>query len=141
MLAGVAAAGPLEDGIAAYESSDYKTALKLLRPLAEQGPAMAQVNLGAMYVEGAGVPQDYAEAVKWIRLAAEQGEAEGQLLLGGIVRLRQGRAAGLCRGGEVVPARGRAGPCRRPEQPRHPVRRGPRRRAGGLMSAPICGST
>ncbi len=48
-LAVPANAGPLEDGLAAYESKDYATALKLWRPLAEQGNADAQNNLGFMY--------------------------------------------------------------------------------------------
>ncbi|MCP4308492.1 MAG: tetratricopeptide repeat protein [bacterium] len=64
MLVGVAAAGPLEDGVAAYESGDYATALKLWRPLAEQGHAGAKANLGLMYANGRGVPQDLAEALR-----------------------------------------------------------------------------
>ncbi len=36
-LAVPANAGPLEDGVAAYERGDYAAALKFLRPLAEQG--------------------------------------------------------------------------------------------------------
>jgi TPR repeat protein len=46
-------ADPLEDGQAAYNRGDYATALKLLRPLAEQGNATAQNNLGWMYDQGA----------------------------------------------------------------------------------------
>jgi len=72
VLTGGAAAGPLHDGNAAAQRGDYATALRLWRPLAEQGDAAAQYNLGNMYVKGAGVPQDDAEAVKWYRLAAEQ---------------------------------------------------------------------
>ncbi len=88
MLTGVAVAGPFEDGVAAYKRGDYATALRLWRPLAEQGDADAQFNLGLMYANGEGVPQDYR------------------------------------RGGEVVPARRRAGPCRGPVQPRRHVRQG-----------------
>jgi len=62
---GTANAGPLEDGEAAYARKDYATALELFRPLAEQGDAQAQYNLGVMYDTGEGVPQDYALAVKW----------------------------------------------------------------------------
>ena len=62
----------------AYEREDYKTAYKLFLPLAEQGDAFAQYNLGLMYDQGLGVPQDYKEAVKWYRLAAEQGYADAQ---------------------------------------------------------------
>jgi uncharacterized protein len=46
-------AGPLEDGQAAYNRGDYATALKLFRPLAEQGNADAQNNLGWLYERGA----------------------------------------------------------------------------------------
>ena len=71
-------AGPYENGLAAYQRGDYATALKFWRPLAEQGVAQAQNNLGLMYANGQGVPQDYAEAVKWFRLAAEQGDVYTQ---------------------------------------------------------------
>ena len=37
-----------DDGVAAYERGDYKTALQQLRPLAEQGLADAQHKLGWM---------------------------------------------------------------------------------------------
>ena len=78
MLTGGAAAGPLEEGVAAYQRGDYATALRLWRPLAEQGDGLAQSNLGVAYDEGRGVGQDDAEAVKWYRLAAEQGYAGAQ---------------------------------------------------------------
>jgi len=38
--------------------------------------AQAQYNLGAMYKDGAGVPQDYKTAVKWFTLSAKQGYAK-----------------------------------------------------------------
>jgi len=68
------AAGPFEDGVAAYGGDDA-TALRLWRPLAQQGDAEAQNNLGHGYAQGQGVPQDYGEAVRWYRRAAEQGDA------------------------------------------------------------------
>ncbi len=52
------------------------------RKAAEQGDAVAQFNLGAVYAAGEGVPQDYAEALKWYRRAAEQGDAVAQFQLG-----------------------------------------------------------
>jgi TPR repeat protein len=81
-LAAPVAAGPLEDAAVAYSTGDYATALRLFRPLADQGVASAQAHLGSMYYEGKGVPQDYAEAVKWYRLAADQGEVLAQHNLG-----------------------------------------------------------
>jgi hypothetical protein len=43
----------------ASERGDYATALKEWTPLAEQGYADAQYNLGDMYRYGLGVPHDY----------------------------------------------------------------------------------
>jgi uncharacterized protein len=56
-------AGPLEDRLSAYDRGDYATALRVLRPLADQGYAEAQSNLGLMYENGNGVTQDFKEAV------------------------------------------------------------------------------
>ena len=79
---GTAWAGPLENATAAYRRGDYANALKIIRGLAEQGNALGQANLGAMYANGQGVAQDYAEALKWFRLAAAQGDASAQNSLG-----------------------------------------------------------
>ena len=76
-LSAAAAAGPFEDAVAAYQRGDYATAYALTRPLADEGVARAQFNLGVMYAKGQGVAQDYAEAAKWYRLAADQGHAGG----------------------------------------------------------------
>jgi TPR repeat protein len=67
------AAGPSEDADAAMKRHDYKTALRLIRPLAEQGYANAQYNLGVFYDNGLGVPQDRIRAYMWLSLAAMQG--------------------------------------------------------------------
>ena len=68
------AAGPLEDADAAVKRRDYATALRLIRPLAEQGDASAQYNLGVFYDNGLGVPQDHVRALMWFNLAAAQGK-------------------------------------------------------------------
>ena len=68
-------------GYAAYKAKDYATAFKEWEPLAEQGLAAAQYNLGNMYRKGEGVPQDDKEALKWYNLTAEQGHAAAQVLL------------------------------------------------------------
>jgi hypothetical protein len=81
-LSGVARAGPFEDAQAADQKGDYATELQILRPLAEQGNALAQLGLGVMYANGQGVPQDYAQAVVWYRKAAEQGDADASRLAG-----------------------------------------------------------
>ena len=71
-----------QQGLEATKRGDYQTAFKLWLPLAEQGDAQAQFNLGLMYDKGQGVKQDDVEAVKWYRKAAEQGNANAQFLLG-----------------------------------------------------------
>ncbi|MCA1979294.1 MAG: sel1 repeat family protein [Thiobacillus sp.] len=77
----IARAG-FEEGEAAYHAGDYKKALAEFRPLADQGNADAQFNLGEMYAYGHGVPQDYKEAVSWYRRAAERGHIRAQKNLG-----------------------------------------------------------
>ena len=75
---GMSASADFQKGLTAYESGDYATALREWTPLAKQGNADAQYNLGGMYDNGQGVPQDYKTAVKWWKLAAEQGDADAQ---------------------------------------------------------------
>ena len=77
-----AAADSIEEAEFAYDRGDYTRAARLFRPLAEQGLASAQNNLGGMYTQGRGVSQDYQEALKWYRRAAEQGIASAQNNLG-----------------------------------------------------------
>jgi TPR repeat protein len=79
---GAAFADQFEDSLTAYDRGDYATAVRLLRPLAEQGNAQAQNSLGAMYYNGQGVTQDFKEAVKWYRASAVQGYASAQVNLG-----------------------------------------------------------
>lgn len=67
------AAGPLQDADAAVKRHDYATAVRLNRPLAEQGNANAQYNLGTFYDNGLGVPQDKVRAYMWFSLSAAQG--------------------------------------------------------------------
>lgn len=82
-----ARAGPFEDGLAAAGIKDYATALRLWQPLAAQGHAGAQYNLGLMHYRGQGVEKNYIEAEKWYRLAAAQGNAGAQFYLGIMNRL------------------------------------------------------
>ena len=69
-------------GMDANNRGDYATALREWRPLAEQGDALAQYNLGLLYVKGQGVPQDYVQGRQWYEKAAAQGRADAQVDLG-----------------------------------------------------------
>jgi TPR repeat protein len=82
--AGMSWSADFQKGLTAARSSDFATALREWKPLAEQGNADAQGNLGLMYEKGDGVPQDYKTAVKWYKLAAKQGYASAQFNLGGM---------------------------------------------------------
>jgi uncharacterized protein len=63
----------VKEGVAAWVNHDYATAIKLWRPFAEQGDAVAQFWLGYVYRWGEGVPMDYTYAYKWWSLAAARG--------------------------------------------------------------------
>jgi TPR repeat protein len=69
-------------GLSAFNTGDYATALKLWRPLAERGEPRSEAGIGFMYHRGLGVAVDDREAAAWLGRAAEQGQAEGQLMLG-----------------------------------------------------------
>ena len=85
-----AAADSIEEAEFVYDRGDYTQAARLFRPLAEQGIASAQFNLGVMYYRGQGVPQDYQAALKWFRKAAEQGYAGPQNKLGLMYEMGRG---------------------------------------------------
>jgi uncharacterized protein len=90
----ISRAGQFEDGVAAYQRGDFATALGLLQPLADQGNADAQTNLGVLYEKGQGVARDYRKAVRLYRLAAQQGHPDAQFNLGVMYYKGQGVAQG-----------------------------------------------
>ena len=76
-------------GVAAYENGSFSQAYELIRPLAENGHAEAQLILGDMYNAGKGVAQDNAAAVMWFHKAAEQGNVDAQSMLGQGMRFQR----------------------------------------------------
>lgn len=88
---------------AASREGDHAAALAIWGPLARDGVARAQSNVGACFAEGLGVERDLALAVRWLSLAAEAGDPIGQRNLAtlhfrgdGMAR-NDGRAAALYR--------------------------------------------
>jgi hypothetical protein len=67
-----------QQGLQAYKDRDYRTALLMWHPLAEQGDAAAQNALGALYEQGWGVPRDLVSASQWYTKAAGQGYQPAQ---------------------------------------------------------------
>jgi TPR repeat protein len=82
LTSGVAFSADYNKGLKAAQLGDFETALAEWAPLAEQGDAETQYNLGAMYKYGNGVLENDKTAVKWYTLAAEQGHASAQFNLG-----------------------------------------------------------
>ena len=51
---------------------NYPEAFKLYSQAAQKGHALAQYNLGLMYLAGNGIPKDLVKAYMWLSLAAAQ---------------------------------------------------------------------
>ena len=82
-MAGSVCAADFAKGWSAYKAGDYATALREWTPLAEQGNAFAQYNLGMMYATVDAL-NDHKKAVKWLKLSSEQGNARAQVILGNL---------------------------------------------------------
>ena len=79
-----------DEGMAYYRKGDYFRALSELKPEAEAGNALAQVQVAGIYHYGLVSAANYAEALKWYRKAAAQGNADAMLGLGVMYNLGQG---------------------------------------------------
>ncbi len=69
-------------GLDAYMNGDYKQALKILTPLAEDGNSEAQKMLGIIYDYGHGVRANKDKAMQWYLRAANQGHPVVQYQVG-----------------------------------------------------------
>lgn len=74
----------------AYVDMVNASALAEVEPLAQQGDAASQRQLGVMYYLGQGVGQDYALASEWLAKSAEQGDHVAQMMLGAMYAEGQG---------------------------------------------------
>ncbi len=75
---GSAHAQNLVEGVRKYEAGDYTGAIAEWEPLARQGSADAQFNLGQVYRLGRGAPVDLARAANYYASAAKQGHIDAQ---------------------------------------------------------------
>ncbi len=65
-----------------YDRADYKTALTIWLPQAQQNNPEAQVYVGEIYEKGFGLTPDYRTAAHWYAKAAAQGNSRAQINLG-----------------------------------------------------------
>ena len=94
------ASGPLgaqsvKAGIEAWQRSDYTAAVSIWRPLAENGDADAEFNLGQAYRLGRGVPTNLAAAQTWFERAANQGHVDAETTLGLLLFQNNDQSSGL----------------------------------------------
>jgi len=83
IMMSVQAFAGLDEGQAAFDRKDYKTALKEWQPLAEGGNAYAQKMLGMIYDLGlGGIRSDDKQAFGWYYKAAQQGDSMAQAKVG-----------------------------------------------------------
>lgn len=81
-LGATTALADVKAGVAAWQAGNFAGAVKEWRPLAEQGDADAQFNLGQAYKLGRGVPADLKIAQGWYAKAAQNGHSQAQANLG-----------------------------------------------------------
>jgi len=80
----------LPQAIAAQPDGTVHPLVAEIQRRAQRGEADAQVDLGAMYELGMGLPRDGVEALRWYRRSADQGNVYGQYFSG--LLLGRGRA-------------------------------------------------
>lgn len=77
-----ASAQSVRAGIEAWQRADYAQAVAIWTPLATNGDADAQFNLGQAYRLGRGVAINLAVAKDWFEKSADQGHLDAQTTLG-----------------------------------------------------------
>ena len=82
LLASVTAQAGLPEAESAYQSKNFKAAIREFEPLAVSGVAAAQFYIGLMFDNGEGLPQSHQRAMGWYLKAAKQGYAPAQSNLG-----------------------------------------------------------
>jgi TPR repeat protein len=78
------------DGQRAYANGNYEDAIVEWTPVAEEGDARAQYNLGWMHANGRGNKKDFKEAINWYTKSAKQGNVNAQYNLGNLYLRGQG---------------------------------------------------
>ncbi|NIM64106.1 MAG: sel1 repeat family protein, partial [Acidobacteria bacterium] len=75
-------AADFQTALDAYNAGDFDTAYNEWLPLAENGSAPAQFNIGLMFERGEGRGRDVETAIEWYARSAENGFGRAQFRLG-----------------------------------------------------------
>lgn len=87
------AASPLDEALKLVKRGETIEALALLKPIASEGNAEAQYQLGQIYERGLGIVPDDYWAHHWYREAANQGHPAAQQSLDALITRTSGNAA------------------------------------------------
>lgn len=89
------AAAPVPAAVEAVRRGDFAEAYCLWRPLAEQGDAEAQFQLGWLYANGQGLRQNPTAAADWWERAARAGHPDAHLAIAQAYQKGRGRKKDL----------------------------------------------
>jgi hypothetical protein len=85
-----ATASDFDQGLAAFKRGDHATALRVWKPLAEQGDRAAQYNLGLLFETGKGIAANKSSAITWYKKSAAQSFAKAHHNLGRLYYMGDG---------------------------------------------------
>ncbi|KKB08610.1 SEL1-like repeat protein [Devosia chinhatensis] len=88
-------------GVHAMQAGNPQGARDIWLQLAEQGDAVAQSNLGGLYLTSALGAPNYEEAVRWFRMAAEKDNVSALVSLGHLYRVGVNQAIPMDRAGAI----------------------------------------
>jgi hypothetical protein len=90
LFANNAASDDLEDAVTAMRTGDFAKAYCVMLPLANDGDADAQYNIGWMYLNGYGLRVNDSQALQWWNKASGQGNTDASFSIGMLYSLGEG---------------------------------------------------
>lgn len=81
----------LQDAVDAMRTGNFAEAYCIMRPLAEDGDADAQYNIGWMYMNGYGLRVNDSLALEWWQSASQQGHRDASFSIGMLYSLGEGQ--------------------------------------------------
>jgi len=90
VLNNTSAASDIEDAVEAMRTGNFAEAYCIMRPLADDGDADAQYNIGWMYLNGYGLRVNDSLALDWWEKASAQGHTDANFSIGMLYSLGEG---------------------------------------------------